>query len=175
MCAIKEKRVSGLSGLSRDSAAPARIRRRCGRTAIVVTVVSASISLAPAARADPAGDLREAVASARGATSCGPLKYNPLVEQAAEIFNQATDDWLMHTGKRMPDTDPRPALQDVGYLGSKGVLLAGAGRNEADAIKGALLQGYAAIPDCSYTDFGVSVRRNDVVGYDLTAAVLAGP
>jgi len=163
------------STFPRGSARSVRILRCCRRTAVVATVVSASVWLAPAARADPAGDLRDAVTSARGATSCGPLKYNPLVERAAEIFNQETDAWLLHTAKRMPNTDPLPALHDSGYGGSRGVLLAGAGKNEPDAIKGALLEGYAAIPDCSYTEFGVSVRRNDVAGYDLTAVVLAGP
>lgn len=144
-------------------------------TGLTVVVLSASVPLAPSADADSKTNFADAVAQVRGAASCGPLNYSPVVEQAAEILNQWTDDWIMHTATKMPDANPLPALQDVGYGGTKAILLAGAGKNEADAIKGAILQGYAAIPDCSYTDFGVSVRRNDVVGYDLTAAVLAGP
>lgn len=148
---------------------------RSGRVSTALALLSATVGLAPAAHADGTDDLRDAVASARGAASCGSLSYNPLLEQAAVIFNQATDDWITHTGKRMPVTDAGPALQDLGYTGTKSVLLAGAGRNQADAIKGAVLQGYAAIPDCAYREFGVSVRRVDAAGYDLAAIVLASP
>lgn len=176
---IKEGQVLGHSLCSYERIAPTRTPRRWAPTitavAVIMTLVSAGVSLAPSARADRALSLRDAVASVRGAASCGPLNYNSVVEQAAEISNQWTDDWIMHTATKMPNSDPLPALQDLGYRGTKAKLLSGAGRNEADAIKGALLEGYAAIPDCSYTEFGVSIQRNDTVGYDLTSIVLAGP
>lgn len=144
--------------------------------AVTVGVIVASVvSAEPAAQADPAGDLQEAVAQVRSASSCGALNYHPLAAGAAEIFNEWTDEWLMHTATAMPNTDPVPALHHLGYGGSKGVLLAGAAHEYADAVEGALLQGYAKIPDCSYTDFGVSVWRNERTQYYLTAVVLAGP
>lgn len=150
-------------------------RRSIARAGFVVMVMAASVPLAPTVQADSADGFRDAVAAVRGTAACRPLNYHPDAERAAEIFNEWTADWITHTATSMPNTDPLPALQDLGYSGTKAVLLAGAAHNVADAIKGALLQGYAAIPDCSYTDFGVSVRRNDATGYELTAAVLAGP
>jgi hypothetical protein len=141
---------------------------------VMVTVLSASLSLASSALADPAANLTDAVASARGGVSCGPLRYNPVAQQAAEISNRSTDDYLNHTATRVPITDPLPGLKDLGYGGNKAVLLSGAAKNDADSIKGVLLEGYAAIPDCSYTDFGVSFLRNQTSGYSLSSLVLAG-
>ncbi|NDJ90083.1 hypothetical protein DQP56_06605 [Mycolicibacter senuensis] len=129
--------------------------------------------LAPSAFADAAG-VKAVMASARSGTSCGPLTENPIVAQAAEIINKSTDDYVEHIAKHVPITDPLPGLKDLGYSGDKAVVLQGARPNEADAIKGMLLEGHAAIPDCSYTDFGVDVRRNETTGYSLVAVVLAG-
>lgn len=150
-------------------------RRMPIRTAVVIALVfSGGIVLTPSALADSVANLKDAVASARGGTSCGPLSDNPVVEQAARIINQSTDDYVEHTARHVPITDPLPGLKDLGYGGDKAVLLQGARPNEADAIKGMLLEGYAAIPDCSYTDFGVDVRRNETTGYSLISVVLAG-
>ncbi|WP_238159363.1 hypothetical protein [Mycobacterium sp. MFM001] len=145
---------------------------------IAATVLSAITSLAPSALADPAANFKDAVASARGETSCKPLQYNAVVEQAAEVINRSTDAYLNHVATRVPIDDPREVLEglkDLGYRATKAILLRGASRSEALAIKGALLEGYAAIPDCSYTDFGLNVRRNEANGYILTSLVLAGP
>jgi hypothetical protein len=109
------------------------------------------------------------------AVDCGPLRYNPVVEQVAEISNRSTDQYLNHATATVPVSDPTPGLKDLGYRGKKGALLNGAARNEADAIKGALLEGFDKLPDCSYTDFGVSMLRNQSNGYYLTSLVLAGP
>jgi hypothetical protein len=140
---------------------------------VIVTVLSTGLSLAPSALADPLANFRNAVASARGGTSCGPLRYNPVVQQAAEVINRSTDDYLNHAATRVPILDPLEGLKDLGYGGTKAYLLQGADRSDALAIKGALLEGYAAIPDCSYTDFGVSMRRNETTGYNLASSVLA--
>lgn len=161
-----------------DSHMSAPILRECGpwmaSALVIVMVLSTGLSLAPSALADPTANLRNAVASARGGTSCGPLRYNPVVEQAAEVINRSTDDYLNHTATRIPILDPLEGLKDLGYGGTKAYLLQGADRSDALAIKGALLEGYAAIPDCSYTDFGVSARRNETTGYNLVSSVLAG-
>ena len=50
----------------------------------------------------------------------------------------------------------------------------GASKNEADAIKGMLLEAWAAIPDCSYTDYGLSILMNKSRNEFLTALVVAG-
>lgn len=152
---------------------------------VVATGFVTGLVLAPPAAADPAADLREAIVSARSETSCGPLNYHATVEQAAGVFNQMTDDYLNHTATRVQNKDtapgsipdPLPGLKDLGYGGTKAYLLQGAQKSEARAIKGALLQGYASskISDCSYTDFGVDMRRNQRTGYDLAAVMLATP
>lgn len=151
---------------------------------LVGTSLVVSLLLAPPVAAERV-DLREAIASARSETSCGPLHYHPLVEQAAGVFNQMTDDYLSHTATRVQNKDttpgsipdPLPGLKNLGYGGTKAHLLQGAHKDEALAIKGALLQGYALnkISDCSYTDFGVDMRRNERTGYNLAAVVLATP
>lgn len=145
----------------------------------------AGLVLAPPAAAEPAADLREAIVSARSETSCGPLNYHSTVERAAGVFNQMTDDYLSHSATRVQNKDttpgsipdPLPGLKNLGYGGTKAYLLQGAQKSEGRAIKGALLQGYASnkISDCSYTDFGVDMRRNQRTGYDLAAVVLATP
>lgn len=165
----------------------APILRGCGpwitSALVIVTVLSTNLSLAPWAFADPAANLTNAMASARSETSCGPLRYNPVVEQAAEVFNRLSDSYLNHTATRVPSgnvapgahVDPLPGLKDLGYRGTKAYLLQGAHKDEALAIKGLLLEGYAAsaISDCSYTDFGANVWRNERTGYILASVVLA--
>jgi hypothetical protein len=130
--------------------------------------------VAPSALADSVGHLQDAMATARGGTSCQPFSYNPVVEKAAGIINRSTDDYINHISTYQPITDPMPGLKDLGYGGNKAALLQGALSNEADAIKGALLQGHVAIPDCSYTDLGIDVRRNEVTDNILVVYVLAG-
>lgn len=114
------------------------------------------------------------MASARRASSCGQLRYDAVAERVAEVINKSTDDYINHTATQIPISDPLPGLKDLGYGGKTTALLQGAAKTEGDAIKGALLEGYAAIPDCSYTDFGVSMRQNAPTGYTLASVVLAG-
>lgn len=158
----------------------------CGPGLLVtVTVLSAGVAFAPPAPADPVADVKGAVASARGETSCAPLRYDPIVGRAAEVFNRMTDDYLNHTATRVQNKDtrpgsipdPLPGLKDLGYAGTKAYLLQGAHRSDALAIKGALLQGYASgkISDCSFTDFGADMRHNERTGYNVVSVVLAAP
>lgn len=153
------------------------LRRRGPRTGLVfviATVLSASVSLAPPALADAVANLSDAVAQARAGTSCGPLHANPIAEQVAQKFTQKTEDWLNHTGTDIPPEDPLPGLKILGYGGSKAAPLQGAGKNEGDAIKGALLEGYNKIPNCSFTDYGASLMKNERTGWYLSAVILAG-
>lgn len=155
--------------------APIRQGRAPWITAPLVAMTVLNAALAASAHADPETDLRDAVASARSGTSCGSLRYNPVVEQVAQIINRSTDDYLNQAARRVPILDPLEGLKDLGYAGTKAHLLSGAGKTDAMAIHGALLQGFSAIPDCSYTDFGLSMRRNVTTGYNLASVVLAGP
>jgi hypothetical protein len=141
---------------------------------MLVAVLCAAVSQPPSAVADSVASLRDALASARSGASCGPLRSDPIVEQVAEKINQANEDWMNHAATQVPATDPLPGLKILGYGGSNAKLLQGAGRTGANAIKGALLEGYDKIPVCSYTDYGASLRRNDRTGWYLAVAVLAG-
>lgn len=140
----------------------------------LVTISSVGILLAPSALAEPAPTVRDAVAALRGGTSCLPLRYDAVVERAAEIINRLEENYLIHTARQEPVTDPLPGLKDLGYSGNKAKLLRGAASDGADAIKVMLLEGYAVFPDCSYKDFGVSLRRDETTGYTFTSVVLAG-
>lgn len=147
--------------------------RRVTLAAAVLSVCAGSVSLAPAAVANMADDVRAAVMSVRQA-SCGALRSDPIVEHAAEIVNRSTDRWLDHTGRAVPVPDPLPVLKDLGYAGGRAMHVQGAGDTEAKAIAGLLLVGYDKIPECSYTDYGVSVMQNQATGHYLTVVVLAG-
>lgn len=140
--------------------------------AAALTMVGASVSLAPAAAADSAQSLRTAVIAAR--PGCAPLRSDPLVEQAAEIVNRSTDKWLEHTGRAVPVPEPLPILIDLGYGGDRAVQIEGAGDTDAQAIAGLLIIGSDILPDCSYADYGVSVVQNQRSGRYLTTVVMAG-
>jgi hypothetical protein len=138
--------------------------------------VGASVLLSPPAAADRAVQAEQAVAAARGSGSCGPLNYNPTVEHAADIVNHSTYAYLNHTGENVPADGPHPTavVKDLGINTDKVVSLQGAGQVDADAIKGALLQGYKAIHDCSYTDVGASRLYEEQSGEILVVVILAG-
>jgi hypothetical protein len=140
--------------------------------AAVMPFLAATMLLPPPAVADSADSLRAAVGSLRSA-SCGPLRPDPLVESTAEDINRSSAVWLDHAGRVAPVDDPMPLLKDRGFGGKKARLVQGAGRTSADAIKGLLLQGYLDIPDCSYTEYGVSLMTNRTTNYVLSAIVLA--
>lgn len=142
---------------------------------VVVLVFYGSVALAPSSRADPAAGFGDGLASRRSQTSCQPLRHNPIVEQAAEVINRSSDRYISQQATHVPITDPIPGLKDLGYTAKKAKLLQGAAKNDADAVKGALLEAdaYGVVPDCSYTDFGVSLRRNEASGYSLVTSVMA--
>jgi hypothetical protein len=141
---------------------------------MIAMVVCANISLASPASADLAGDLQAGLTQKRAATSCAPLKPDPVADHVAAIINRSYSDWLDHASTDPPITDPLPGLKELGYRASAGKFLGGVSKkNQADAIKAALLEGYAAIPDCSYTDYGLNISRNEASGYTLAAVVLA--
>jgi hypothetical protein len=144
---------------------------------VLIAATGASGVLTVPAAADPAPDVAQAVASVRGAAPCGPLRYDPRVEHAAEIINRSTYDYLQHTAQNVPADDPHPTaiVKDLGIEGTKSYSLQGASQNLGDAIKGALLEGYNVIPDCGYTEFGTSLLQEPDTGYFLVVVVLVGP
>jgi hypothetical protein len=150
--------------------------RQCayrGMCVAAIAFTTVSVSTAPLAVAGTGDSLRAAVAAARG-TSCGALRYDPIVEQSAQKVNETTDKWINHASRAVPETNALPLLKDLGYRGTKAAILSGASKTDGDAIKGLILQGHLTIPDCSYTDFGVGAMRNETKGMILTTVVLAG-
>jgi hypothetical protein len=149
-----------------------RDRRTAHLIAISGLAVAMATVMAPPAIADPLSALTGAVDTARGTSRCPPLQSDPLVERAAQMAVQATSGYINHRTAAIPFTDPMPALKTIGYPGSKALLLSGYGTDDADAIQGLLLQGRESIPNCSYTQYGVSATRDDG-GFTLTSVVLA--
>lgn len=153
-----------------------RVRLLSRRVTAVFATAFATIGLAaaPCAAADPTESLRAALVAARGAASCGPLRSDPTVDQAAQGVNKSTDVWLNHTSRAVPETDAVPILRDLGYAADKAAILSSGTNDEGTAVKALILQGYAKIPDCSYTSFGVATTYNAKKEIFLMTAVLAG-
>jgi hypothetical protein len=137
-----------------------------------IAVVVVGVATAPLAMADSKDLLRAAIVAARPA-SCGPLRSDPIIDQAAEGVNKTTDRWINNASRAVPETNALPVLKDLGYNGSKSFILSGASADAGNAIKATILQGWKVLPDCSYTDFGVSTLYNAKKGMILTTVVLA--
>lgn len=140
----------------------------------MLTVAGALLSSGTAA-ADPYPVLAQAVNAARGG-SCGALSPDAKAEHLADIVNQSTFAYVDHTAQNVPADDPHPTAiaKDLGITGSKVMSLQGAGQAESDAIHGLLVEGFSAIPDCSYSQIGTSVLREPETGYTLMVVVLVG-
>jgi hypothetical protein len=147
-------------------------RRTAHLIAISALAIATATVMAPRVIADPVSTLTSAVDAARSASRCPPLQSDPLVERAAQIAMQQSSDYIGHRTATVPFTDPMPALKTIGYTGSKAVLLSGYGASEEDAAQGLILEGHASIPNCQYTQYGVSAAR-DSGGFNLTSVVLA--
>ena len=151
-----------------------RQQKLCCAAVFAFVVTYSMPATHPVAQADPQSNLRESVAIARNAT-CAPLNSQPAIERAAQRINESTDDYYRHVQPMQPISATKPALEEAGYDASKATALFGYGANETDAIHGAVLEGFSSLPDCSYTDFGVSVIQNTDLGYTMTTIVLATP
>jgi hypothetical protein len=149
-----------------------RNRRTPDIIAISALAMAMATVMAPPAMADPLSTLTSAVDTVRGASRCPSLQSDPLVERAAQMAMQATSGYINHRTAAIPFTDPMPALKTIGYTGSEALLLSGYGTDDADAIDGLLIEGRESIPNCSYTQYGVSATRDDG-GFTLTSVVLA--
>jgi hypothetical protein len=144
--------------------------------------IGAGVPCAPSATAQPEADIAaqlesafaSALDSARGATQCSAFQSDPAVNQVAGIVNRSTSDYVVHQARHVPVTDPVPILRDVGSNAAKAIMLQGQAFSPGDAIKGAVLQGYAVISDCSYDRFGVSIIVDSQTGRTYAAALLTG-
>ena len=108
-----------------DTQGPHRAARLCkasavGGALVLLTTVGASGLIPTLAAAEPASDVEQAVDSARGSAQCGPLRYDPRAEHAADIINRSTYVYLNHTAQNVPADDPHPTaiVKDLGIEGS---------------------------------------------------------
>lgn len=155
-----------------------RCVRSAGALLTAVAAAWAGAALAAPAAADPGSAFTAAVSAARAASSCEPLRYDPTLERAAGIVNRSTEAYFDTTSAVIPaDTEPQPLpiLKDLGSPLSRATLLQGASTTAGMDVKGAIVQGFTTIPDCSYTDFGTSTIYSASTGYSMVVAVLAGP
>jgi hypothetical protein len=115
---------------------------------LLIVFAGVTLLCAPPVGAVPAGELEHGMAAVRAGGPCGALRHDPLVEQAAEISNRSTEDYLNHDGEYVPVADPLTVLKDLGSDAGTATQLQGHGDTDADAIKGALLQGHSSLADC---------------------------
>lgn len=142
--------------------------------ALVVSALAlgSAASLIPVASADPVANLRSQVDAARG--KCAALQWDPILTQVATRANTETAAFAVHNARFIPFEDPVPVLQELGYPAGKARLLPGYGADAATAIHGVIVFGWEAIPDCTYTRYGLAVSDDPGLKFALAALVLAG-
>lgn len=143
--------------------------------AVAAVMICVAVAAPPKSAADATGNLQAQVDAAR--RGCPALQLDPVLTGVAQRANGETQSNIEHTARSLPFEDPTPVVRDLGYPAGKAKLLTGYGGDEAKAIHGAVLFGWEAIPDCSYTKYGVNVIDGSVGGsggYWLAAIVLAG-
>lgn len=155
------------------STAPQPCRAYRCTVLLATTIAIVGLLAAPSAMADSTDTLKSALGAARG-TSCGPLRVDSAIDEVAERINRSTDDWINHTARAVPETDALPALKDIGFNADKAAILSSAAKDEGDAVKALLVEGFAKIPDCSYSSVGASATYNAAKDMILMTAVLAG-
>jgi hypothetical protein len=175
--------MSVISTIAGDSSSCTE--RVTGMACIVAAFVGLALSVAPVSAADPTGQLKSSVDSARG-SSCPGFRSDPILNQLAQRTNFSTDSFVGFTTRSQPlgspTADMMPALQQLGYPATKAKVLSGYGNPAtegygdvvAKATYGAVLQGYEAIADCSYTAIGVDILNNTSKGYALATVILVG-
>jgi hypothetical protein len=163
---------SGVLHVGRGRAAP-RPLAQLGTCFAAAVLLFASVAVAPVASADATDSLRAAIPAARG-TACGPIRTDPVIDQAAKEIGDTTDSYLNFAARAVPASDALPILKDLGYGGSTAKILTGSATSAGDSIKGLLLQGFAVLPDCSYTAYGVATTYNAKKDVVIATAVLVG-
>ena len=154
-------------------------RRRCLTVGLIATAVLA-VSGAPSSVADATASLKSRVDTGHGAAGCPPYQPDRVLDEVAQRNTAETEAYLTHTARVAPfenslNKQLMQILHEMGYNATKGYLLVGYGRDEADSIHALLLQGTEYLPDCAYTKYGVNALSSDSQKHVLTAVVLATP
>ena len=161
--------------MSADKPSRTTLIRRHRHVTVATAFLGVALLHASPAISEPADQLEQAIVSLRATGSCGPLRNDPVVQRAAEISNRSTQDYLNHAARFVPVSDPLVVLEELGSGAGQAIQIRGHGASDAEAIHGALLQGRAVIPDCSYDTFGTDVIRDPDNGLALVVAILSGP
>jgi hypothetical protein len=135
---------------------PASARRLAAAAVVAGVSALASTLTAPMAHADDAL-IRSAVDGVRTASTCPAMIYRDDLAGAAYAYAR---------GGSLPSTNGYPGT----VRGFKGT-----GDPAAEATGRAISVSRDAIKDCKYTDFGVSLHRNELTEIDLVAIVLGVP
>jgi hypothetical protein len=151
--------------------AEAALRRiRPGFAAGATTLIAcAGLFAAPAAHADPLDNLRGAVNGTRGQSTCPALAYNGQLEAAAQ-------KWVRTAEALGSINAPNFDLQvdEAGYKGAAEGSIA-SGDPTADATNRMIGSGSDSIRNCSLTEFGVGMARDEVIETSYVAVVFGTP
>lgn len=144
---------------------------------VAIAAVLATLLPVPVASADATADLKSAVVAKRG--KCPALQNDPILDQVAERADRETQNYAQMIARFQPMEDPMPTLKTLNYPAGKAKLLSGFSETtqpnpQERANYGAVLFGWEAIPDCSYTSYGAHAMTNDATGYATAAIVLVG-
>lgn len=147
-----------------------------GGVLVIIGALAAALVFSSTARAAPSAEVAQAIAASRGQGDCGPMALDPAVDQAAELINQSTYDYLNHIGSNVPIDDAAPVsiTKSMGIPGEHVIVLRGAAPELATSLKMALLQGRTALGDCAYTRVGTSLLTDEHAGRVLVTIVMVG-
>ncbi|QVI27217.1 hypothetical protein MN2019_23855 [Mycolicibacterium neoaurum] len=126
------------------------------------------------AAAEPADALSGALLAARTDAPCAQLAIDSHAMTAAEVIGRSNDNYIRFEARDVPIADPLPLLRELGFGGAKSYVLQGSYPTLEGAVRGAVLQGFAAIPDCGFTAFGASTLFNTIRSEYITTVVLVG-
>lgn len=144
-----------------------RVRR--GLAAGASLIAAAGLVAAPTANADPLDNLRGAVNGARAQSTCPALSYNGQLESAAQKWVRTA----MALGSiNAPDFGLQ--VDEAGYAGDAEGSIA-SGDPTADATNSMMGNAYDSVRNCSLTEFGVGMARDEVIETSYVAVVFGTP
>jgi hypothetical protein len=147
----------------------ARRRVPTGLVAGATLIASAALLAAPTAHADPLDNLRGAVNGARAQSTCPALTYSGQLEGAAQEWVRTADAL---GSIKAPNFEV--IAERSGYPGQVRDSIA-SGDPTSSATTAMMGNARDKIRDCSLTEFGVGMVRDDVIDTSYVAVVFGRP
>jgi uncharacterized protein YkwD len=144
-------------------------RVRTGAVAGTALIASAVLLTAPTAHADPLDNLRGAVNGARAQSTCPALTYSGQLEAAAQEYVRTADAL---GSIKAPNFEV--IAESSGYPGQVRDSIA-SGDPTSNATAAMMGNASGKIKDCSLTEFGVGMVRDDVIDTSYVAVVFGRP